>query len=78
MISSEESGQIAFWKRSKNIAGKKETIRSPVSTASEPAEDDIRKRAYELYLERKGEPGSALDDWLQAEADLKLRRGAFL
>ncbi|HEV2173789.1 MAG TPA: DUF2934 domain-containing protein [Nitrospira sp.] len=60
------------------MAEKKGTMQSPVLTASEPTEDEIRKRAYELYLERNGEPGSALDDWLQAEADLKLRRGAFL
>jgi DUF2934 family protein len=77
MISSEASGQVPFWKRSKKMAEKK-PIKSPVSTASEPAEDEIRNRAYEIYLERKGEPGNAVDDWLQAEADLKLRRGAFL
>lgn len=32
-------------------------------------EDDIRKRAFEIYLERinKGEPGDDKQDWLQAE-----------
>jgi len=25
----------------------------------------FERRAYELYLERGGQPGSALDDWLQ-------------
>ena len=40
-----------------------------------PAEDDIRRRAYEIYLER-ARPRSALDDWLEAEAELRVRRPA--
>ena len=34
-------------------------------------EDDIRARAYELYLQRGTAPGSELDDWLRAEKQLK-------
>jgi len=30
-------------------------------------EEKIRRRAYEIYLERGGEPGHDLEDWLQAE-----------
>jgi DUF2934 family protein len=37
-----------------------------------PTEDEIRRRAYELYLEREMESGGALDDWLEAEAELLL------
>jgi hypothetical protein len=33
-------------------------------------ENDVRTRAYELYLERGGVPGSEVDDWLQAEREL--------
>ena len=33
--------------------------------------DDIRRRAYEIYLERGGLPGRELEDWLQAEGELK-------
>ena len=33
-------------------------------------EDEIRSRAYELYLARGAEPGRELEDWLQAERDL--------
>src|SRR5580700_3347524 len=29
--------------------------------------DKIRRRAYEIYLERGSEPGRELEDWLQAE-----------
>ena len=32
--------------------------------------DEIRRRAYEIYLERDGLPGNELDDWLQAEREL--------
>jgi Protein of unknown function (DUF2934) len=31
---------------------------------------EIRRRAYELYEKRGRTDGHALDDWLQAEADL--------
>ena len=33
--------------------------------------DDIRRRAYEIYLERGGLPGREIEDWVQAESELK-------
>jgi hypothetical protein len=37
-----------------------------------PTEEQIRHHAYELYLARRNaEPGSDLDDWLTAEAQLR-------
>ncbi len=33
-------------------------------------EDDIRRRAYELFLARGGQPGRELQDWFQAEQEL--------
>lgn len=36
-------------------------------------EHEIRLRAYDLYVQRGRIDGSALDDWLQAEAEV-LRR----
>jgi uncharacterized protein HemX len=39
-----------------------------------PTEVEIRKRAYQLYLDRVRECGGSLDDWLVAEAELLLRR----
>jgi hypothetical protein len=33
-------------------------------------EEKIRRRAYEIYLERGGEPGYDLEHWLQAEREL--------
>ena len=35
-----------------------------------PSEEQIRARAFELYLERGRQPGHEIDDWLQAEFEL--------
>ena len=35
------------------------------------SEEEIRCRAYEIYLERREQPGCDLDDWLQAERELQ-------
>ena len=32
--------------------------------------EEIRQRAFEIYIERGGIRGSDLDDWLQAEREL--------
>ncbi len=40
--------------------------------ASHPlSEEEIRIRAYEIYLERRALPGDEIEDWLQAERELK-------
>jgi hypothetical protein len=36
-----------------------------------PSHEEIRQRAYEIYLERNGDPGDELDDWLRAERELQ-------
>lgn len=36
-----------------------------------PTEEEIQQRAYELFLERGGEHGRHVDDWLQAERELQ-------
>jgi hypothetical protein len=37
----------------------------------EPTVDEIRRRAYEIYLDRRGVGGSPESDWLQAERELR-------
>jgi hypothetical protein len=37
-----------------------------------PTLEEIQLRAYENYLERGGEDGNALDDWLAAEKELSV------
>jgi Protein of unknown function (DUF2934) len=36
-----------------------------------PSHEEIRRRAYEIYLERNGDAGDELDDWLRAERELQ-------
>ena len=48
---------------------------SPVATAENgelsPTRAEIKRRAYEIFLERGSVDGHDLDDWLQAENELK-------
>ena len=45
------------------------TYEPPIASA-DSVEDRIRERAHELWLLRGNEPGSSLDDWLQAEHEI--------
>jgi hypothetical protein len=36
-----------------------------------PTDGEISRRAYDLYLARGCEPGRDVDDWLQAERELR-------
>jgi len=42
-----------------------------VSVGNAERDENIRCRAYEIYLERGEQPGRELDDWLQAEGELE-------
>jgi Protein of unknown function (DUF2934) len=54
------------------MAQKKEAKQQSVSVDKpQPTEDQIRKRAYEIYCIRSGGPGDEVDDWLKAETELK-------
>ena len=49
-------------------------IQSDVEDASAnlaPSHEEIRRRAYEIYLERNADAGDELDDWLRAERELQ-------
>jgi DUF2934 family protein len=62
-------------------AGGSKTASAPQALATEaqrpaahngaPTEEEVRRRAYELYLTRGGTHGAALDDWLRAERELR-------
>jgi Protein of unknown function (DUF2934) len=41
------------------------------SVCRTPTHEEIRWRAYEIYLERGGLPGGETDDWLRAERELQ-------
>ena len=40
-------------------------------TGQLPLEERIQNRAYELYVLRGNESGSEIDDWLQAEDEVR-------
>ncbi|MEA3143373.1 MAG: hypothetical protein QOG31_697 [Thermoplasmata archaeon] len=39
--------------------------------AAVPSPEDIRVRAYEIYLARGRQPGREAEDWAQAERELR-------
>lgn len=43
--------------------------------AEPPSQEDIRRRAYDIFLARDGRPGDPVRDWLEAEAQLRRERG---
>lgn len=47
---------------------------SATAPPAEPSADDIRRRAYERYLERGGGHGRHFDDWLEAERELRSKK----
>ena len=48
--------------------------RAPARETLPPVPDDaVARRAYEIYCERGSEHGHAMDDWLQAERELRTR-----
>jgi hypothetical protein len=47
----------------------------PGQGPSEPTQEDIRRRAYEIFQSRHGQPGDPVADWLRAEAELRRERG---
>jgi hypothetical protein len=79
-----------FFKRRPNMASKAKMIGSTEATQPETAveereglphathEQEIRNRAYELYLLRGEQPGYELEDWLQAERELSTNLTAVL
>ena len=70
---------------------RKRSVSTEIHVTSTPAEagevsvqnsvrhEEVTVRAYEAYLERRGQPGCELDDWPQAESELQdsLPRGAY-
>jgi Protein of unknown function (DUF2934) len=52
-----------------STAADRSSVRSPAQHPS--TEHDIARRAYDLYLARDRELGHDVDDWLQAERELR-------
>lgn len=43
------------------------------SVNAEPSIEEIRERAFEIYVERGQQPGREVEDWVQAEQELRQR-----
>ena len=55
----------------KSARGKRVTrIDSTKQVRYVPSDTEISERAYEIYLDRGGEDGHNIEDWLQAESEL--------
>lgn len=50
--------------------GREQEPSEPPPSERPSLEDEIRLRAYYRYLEREGEPGDPVSDWLEAEGDV--------
>lgn len=65
--------------KGKRNASPSDSPTAPDSPASESAiqrddrssDEEIRARAYELYLERGAENGNDVEDWLRAESEYR-------
>jgi hypothetical protein len=44
-----------------------------VTKSTPDLQEQIRRRAHELYEQRGRDPGHELDDWLQAESEVSAR-----
>ena len=49
-------------------------IPSPVTKARADLQEQIRYRAYQLHEQRGRDDGHELDDWLQAESEVKQKK----
>jgi hypothetical protein len=67
------SGMTSKGKRNETLELHARPIQPPAEDAAnhEPNHDEIRRRAYEIYLEGGSLPGRELDDWLRAERELR-------
>ena len=58
-------------KQVSSMSKQKNPVTRATAPQSENLEEQIRRRAYELYEARGREDGHDLEDWRQAEAEIK-------
>ena len=60
-------------RRTDNVLSMSSVMESPTALAitSGVSESDIARRAFELYCDRGREDGHDVDDWLNAERELR-------
>jgi DUF2934 family protein len=55
---------------SKNGKSSLPNVKKQRAAAVRPTREEIALRAYQIYLERSGAAGNALEDWTRAEREL--------
>jgi DUF2934 family protein len=55
---------------SKKLKGSLPAAKKSSAAKTTPTHEEIALRAYEIYLERGGASGDALEDWTRAEREL--------
>ena len=60
---------------SKTAKSSSTALKKAPGAKSAPTHEEIARRAYEIYLERGGTPGSELEDWTRAERELARKNG---
>lgn len=53
------------------VVGEGSNVKNIPPVGKTPGHEEIALRAYELYVQRGGASGYELDDWLQAESELR-------
>ncbi len=75
---SSAEGEPVRARRTGRRRGLAPTVEAEISRSEgrgQPRPAEIACRAFELYLRRGAQPGRALDDWLQAEHELRTESG---
>ena len=68
-----EEERIAQEQKEHQAAQHRHSFLTPKTSLPEPSqniEEKIRRRAYDLYVQRGRDDGHDLDDWLRAEAEM--------
>lgn len=72
----EDPGAHAEIKTARNLpdaANAEQSIQGYAAVNGLEEDSEIARKAYELYLERGDQPGSADGDWFRAEAEVRRR-----
>jgi hypothetical protein len=72
-ITKSETGTVSRRPRKTTAAGEPQPPPTPMTAGSPALEEEIRRRAYELYQSRGGQGGTPDEDWYRAEAEVRAR-----
>ena len=66
-----DSSAVKKTSRAQKVPMTQQADNSGTISAAPPTEEQVRRRAYELFLRRGGFWGSPEQDWFQAEAEIR-------